>query len=46
MEQKGYSGFTVGSFEHAALKKFPYQLQASHCTPAQGYECTIYIHDP
>eukprot|EP01052_Picozoa_sp_SAG31_P000936 SAG31_NODE_29_length_32663_cov_14.779695_23_plen_749_part_00 len=45
VQQKGYSAICVGSFDHAALKKFPYQLTASHCKPASGYECTLYICD-
>ena len=40
---KGYSAVCVGSFGHAALKKFDYQLEASHCKPSQGYTNTIYI---
>ena len=33
----------MGSFDHAALKKFPYQLTAGHCEPSPGYSNTIYI---
>ena len=45
-EQKGYSGFSVGSFGHAAFKSFNYQLKPSHCRPSKGYTNTIYIHAP
>ena len=43
VERKGYSAFSVGSFDHAALKKFPYQLTADHCEPSPGYSNTFYI---
>ena len=43
VEQKGYSAISVGSFDHAALKKFPYQLTAGHCEPSPGYSNTFYI---
>ena len=43
VERKGYSAISVGSFDHAALKKFPYQLTAGHCAPSQGYTNTLYI---
>ena len=50
VEQKGYSAFTVSSgepsFDHAALKRFPYQLTAGHCKPITtccNHPCTIYI---
>ena len=43
VEQKGYSAVCVGSFGHAALKQFPYQLTAGHCKPSQGYTNTLYI---
>ena len=33
----------MGSFDHAALKKFPYQLTADHCEPSPGYSNTFYI---
>jgi len=46
VEQNGYSGFSVGSFGHAALKSFNYQLELSHCRPSQGYTNTIYIYSP
>ena len=45
VERKGYSAFSVGSFDHAALKKFPYQLTAGHCEPSPGYSNTLYIWD-
>ena len=43
VERKGYSAISVGSFGHAALKKFPYQLTAGHCKPTQGCTNTLYI---
>ena len=43
VEQKGYSAISVGSFDHAALKKFPCQLTADHCEPSPGYSNTLYI---
>ena len=43
VERKGYSAISVGSFDHAALKKFPYQLTAGHCEPSPGYSNTLYI---
>ncbi|CAH0379835.1 unnamed protein product [Pelagomonas calceolata] len=43
VERKGYSAISVGSFDHAALKKFPYQLTAGHCEPSPGYSNTFYI---
>ena len=43
VERKGYSAISVGSFDHAALKKFPYQLTAGHCAPSPGYSNTLYI---
>jgi len=46
VEQNGYSGFSVGSFGHAALKSFNYQLTLSHCRPSPGYTNTIYIYSP
>ena len=45
VERKGYSAISVGSFDHAALKKFPYQLTADHCEPSPGYSNTLYIWD-
>ena len=45
VERKGYSAISVGSFDHAALKKFPYQLTAGHCEPSPGYSNTLYIWD-
>ena len=39
VERKGYSAISVGSFDHAALKKFPYQLTADHC------DCLLYTSD-
>jgi len=43
VERKGYSAFSVGSFDFAALKQFPYQLTADHCEPSPGYSNTFYI---
>ena len=43
VEQKGYSAVCVGSFGHAALKKFSYQLKPEHCNPSKGYTNTLYI---
>ena len=44
VEQKGYSAISVGCFDFAALKKFPYQLTAGHCKPSRGYTNTLYIY--
>eukprot|EP00929_Paragymnodinium_shiwhaense_P038751 TRINITY_DN20444_c1_g1_i5.p1 TRINITY_DN20444_c1_g1~~TRINITY_DN20444_c1_g1_i5.p1 ORF type:complete len:279 (-),score=55.85 TRINITY_DN20444_c1_g1_i5:202-1038(-) len=51
VEEKGYSAITVSngtpSFGHAALKKFDYQLQPSHCKPISTcckHPCKIYIY--
>merc|ERR1719450_800391 len=46
VEQKGYSAVCVGSFGHAALKSFSYQLTAEHCKPSQGYTNELYIWFP
>ena len=46
VEQKGYSAVCVGSFGHAALKNFDYQLTADHCKPSQGYTNELYIWFP
>jgi len=43
VEQKGYSAISVGSFGHAALKKFNYQLKVEHCKPSNGYINVIHI---
>jgi len=43
VEQKGYSAISVGSFGHAALKKFDYQLNIKHCKPTKGYTNEIWI---
>ena len=43
VEQKGYNAVCVGSFGHAALKRFPFRLTARHCAPSQGYTNTLYI---
>ena len=44
VEQKGYSAISVGSFDHAGLKQFSYQLTAGHCKPSRGYTNTLYIY--
>ena len=44
VEQKGYSAICVGSFGHAALKQFSYQLTPGHCKPSRGYTNTLYIY--
>ena len=46
VEQKGYSAVCVGSFGHAALKNFDYQLTKDHCKPSQGYTNELYIYFP
>merc|ERR1719198_920202 len=46
VEQKGYSAVVVGSFGHAALKSFDYQLTKAHCKPSQGYTNEIHIWHP
>merc|ERR1719450_1938151 len=46
VEQKGYSAVCVGSFGHAALKSFDYQLTKEHCKPSQGYTNEIHIWHP
>jgi len=43
-EEKGYSAISVGSFPHAALKKFNYQLTVDHCKPTKGYTNWIHIY--
>ena len=44
--EKGYSAVCVGSFGHAALKNFDYQLKKEHCAPSQGYTNDLYIWVP
>jgi len=46
VEEKGYSAVCVGSFGHAALKKFDYQLTKEHCKPSQGYTNELHIWFP
>merc|ERR1719267_449231 len=46
VEQKGYSAVCVGSFGHAALKNFDYQLTKEHCKPSHGYTNDLYIWVP
>jgi len=43
---KGYSAVCVGSFGHAALKSFPYQLTKGHMKPSQGYTNEIHVYYP
>ncbi len=43
VEEKNYSAVCVGSFPHAALKKFDYQLTAEHCKPSKGYTNTLHL---
>ena len=44
---KNYSAFTVSagkpSFEHAALKDFPFKLTKDHCRPCDSHPRIIYI---
>merc|ERR1712167_419448 len=44
VEAKGYSAMCVGSFGHAALKKFNFQLTPGHCKPSNGYTNELYIY--
>ena len=44
VEAKGYSAVCVGSFGHAALKKFSFQLTPGHCKPSKGYTNELYIY--
>ena len=46
VEEKGYSAVCVGSFGHAALKSFDYQLTKEHCKPSEGYTNEIHIWFP
>jgi len=46
VEKKGYSAISVGSFGHAALKKFDYQLTAKHCARSPGYTNQLFIYFP
>ena len=46
VEEKGYSAVVVGSFGHAALKSFDYQLTKEHCKPSEGYTNEIHIWFP
>merc|ERR1719487_2691402 len=46
VEQKGYSAVCVGSFGHAALKSFDYQLTKEHCAPSNGYTNDLYVWVP
>eukprot|EP00944_MAST-04C_sp_MAST-4C-sp1_P002531 g2531.t1 len=44
VEAKGYSAVCVGSFGHAALKKFSFQLTPGHCKPSKGYTNELHIY--
>ena len=46
VEQNNWSAICVGSFDHAALKNFDFQLRPHHCKPSQGYTCTIFVYTP
>merc|ERR1719487_792335 len=46
VEEKGYSAVCVGSFGHAALKSFDYQLTKEHCKPSSGYTNELHIFFP
>ena len=46
VEQNNWSAICVGSFGHAALKNFDFQLRQHHCKPSQGYNCTIFVFTP
>ena len=46
VEEKGYSAVCVGSFGHAALKSFEYQLTKEHCRPSKGYTNELHIWFP
>jgi hypothetical protein len=46
VEEKGYSAVCVGSFGHAALKSFEYQLTKEHCQPSEGYTNELHIWFP
>jgi pimeloyl-ACP methyl ester carboxylesterase len=45
-EKKGYSAFSIGSFEHAALKLFDAPVTVDDCMPSRGYTNSIYIFRP
>jgi len=46
VEKKGYSAVCVGSFGHAALKSFDYQLTKEHCAKSHGYTNELHICFP
>jgi len=46
VEEKNYSAVCVGSFGHAALKNFDYQLTKEHCRPSQGYTNELHVWFP
>ena len=46
VEEKGYSAVCVGSFGHAALKSFDYQLTKDQCKPSHGYTNELHIWFP
>ena len=52
VEERGYNAFTVSagepSFQHAALKRYPFELRKEHCAPISTcchHPCTIYIYN-
>lgn len=46
VEGQCWSAVTVGSFGHAALKSFDYQLTKKHCKPSKGYTNEIHVYYP
>jgi len=46
VEEKGYSAISIGTFQHAALKKFDYQLTAKHCGKSSMYTNQFFIYFP
>ncbi|KAK3268842.1 hypothetical protein CYMTET_22676 [Cymbomonas tetramitiformis] len=46
VERKGWSAVCVGSFDHAALKSFSWQLKPEHCRPSEHYTNKLYIWFP
>jgi len=45
-EKKGYSAFSIGNFQHAALKRFGAPITVDDCLPSRGYTNSIYIFHP
>ena len=46
VEQNNWSAICVGSFGHAALKNFDFQLRQHHCKPSRGYTCALFVFTP